>query len=222
MFEEKISILKNEIIEFSNLVIDMFINSVNFIFSKNENGLLEIIKEQEKKSNDYEVDLEEKCVHIIAQYQPKAFDLRFILCILKMNNDFERIADHILNIAQSGLYLLKSNLQLLMEYKTDIQQIFNLTNDMLTESIKSFIQQEPQKAQQLCQKDQDVDNLKAQIYKKIVENISPLTKNLSDYFHLERIINNIERIADLTTNICEDIIFLYEAKIIKHHKEEYL
>ncbi|MFN3551221.1 MAG: phosphate signaling complex protein PhoU [Endomicrobiia bacterium] len=222
MFEEKISNLKNEIVEFSNLILDMFSSAIKYIFSKDEPGVVKIIQEQEKKANDYEVEVEEKCVHIIAQYQPRAFDLRFILCILKMNNDFERIADHVVNIAQSGLYLLKNNVRLLMEYNTDIQQIFNLTNNMLTESIKSFIQQDSQKAQQLCQKDQDVDNLKTQIYKKIIEDIKSEPVNIENYFHLERIINNIERIADLTTNICEDIIFLYEAKIIKHHKEEYL
>lgn len=222
MLEEKLAKLKNEIVEYSNLIIDMFSNSVRYIFSKNKDGLLNIVQEQEQKSNDYEVNLEEKCVYIIAQYQPKAFDLRFILCILKMNNDFERIADHIVNISQSGLYLLNNDFSLITKYRADIEQIWNITNNMLTESISSFVEQNPSVAENLCKLDQTVDHFKSQIYKKIIENIQLDPINIERYLHLERIINNIERIADLTTNICEDIIFLYEAKIIKHHKDEYL
>ncbi|MCS7150876.1 MAG: phosphate signaling complex protein PhoU, partial [Endomicrobia bacterium] len=181
-----------------------------------------IITEQEKKSNDYEVDLEEKCVYIIAQYQPKAFDLRLILCVLKMSNDLERIADHIVNIAQSGSYLIDHDFNLLNKYRADIEQIWSITNNMLTESITSFIEQNSAAAKNLCKLDQSVDHLKAQIYRKIIEDIKIDPLNIERYLHLERIINNIERIADLSTNICEDIVFLYEAKIIKHHRDESL
>lgn len=222
MLEEKLAKLKNEIVEYSNLIIDMFSGLIQYMFTKNSDGLQTIIKEQEQKSNDYEVDIEEKCTYVIAQYQPKAFDLRFVLCILKMNNDFERIADHVVNIAQSGLYLINNDFTLLNKYRADIEQIWNITNDMLTESITSFIEQNPTTARNLCQLDQSVDLFKSQIYKKIIENIKSDPTDIEKYLHLERIINNIERIADLTTNICEDIVFLYEAKIIKHHKDEYL
>ncbi|MEM4367817.1 MAG: phosphate signaling complex protein PhoU [Candidatus Anstonellales archaeon] len=221
MLGEKLTRLKNEIVEYSNLIIDMFNKSINNIFAKNTDVLKEVI-EEEKKTNDYEVDLEEKCIYIIAQYQPKAFDLRFILCILKMSNDFERIADHIVNISQSGMYLIDNDFSLLNKYRIDIEHIWNITNNMLTESITSFIEQNPSAARNLCQLDQNVDLLKSQIYRKIIDNIKSEPTNIERYLHLERIINNIERIADLTTNICEDIVFLYEAKIIKHHKEEYL
>lgn len=221
MLGEKLTRLKNEIVEYSNLIIDMFNKSINNIFAKNTDVLKEVI-EEEKRTNDYEVDLEEKCIYIIAQYQPKAFDLRFILCILKMSNDFERIADHIVNISQSGMYLIDNDFSLLNKYRIDIEHIWNITNNMLTESITSFIEQNPSAARNLCQLDQNVDLLKSQIYRKIIDNIKSEPTNIERYLHLERIINNIERIADLTTNICEDIVFLYEAKIIKHHKEEYL
>lgn len=222
MLEEKILKLKNEIVEYSNLIIEMFNNSIKYIFSRNKEGLEKIIKDQEQKANDLEVDLEEKCVYIIAQYQPKAFDLRFILCVLKMNNDFERIADHIVNISQSGAYLIENDFGLISEYKMDIEQIWNVANNMLTESITSFIEENPSTAKNLCGLDQSVDLLKSQIYRKIIDQIKRYPENIERYLHLERIINNIERVADLTTNICEDIIFLYEAKIIKHHRDEHL
>lgn len=222
MLEEKISKLKNEIVEYSNLIIDMFNDALRYTFQKNIDKLEMIITEQEKKSNDYEVDLEEKCVYIIAQYQPKAFDLRLILCVLKMSNDLERIADHIVNIAQSGSYLIDHDFNLLNKYRADIEQIWSVTNNMLTESITSFIEQNSTAAKNLCKLDQSVDYMKAQIYRKIIEDIKIDPLNIERYLHLERIINNIERIADLSTNICEDIVFLYEAKIIKHHKDESL
>ncbi len=222
MLEEKLSKLREEIIDYSQLITTMFNDAVKFIFSYDEAGLLDIIKNKECKANEFEVDIEEKCVYIIAQYEPRAVDLRFILCVLKMNNDFERIADHVVNISQSGVFLIKNDKDIISLYKTDIEQMFNLSYRMLTESISAFKEQNSQLAKSLCELDQEVDNFKAQVYKKIIQEIKTNPKNIEVYLHLERIINNIERIADLTTNICEDIIFLYEAKIIKHHKEEYL
>ncbi|MEN3013484.1 MAG: phosphate signaling complex protein PhoU [Endomicrobiia bacterium] len=222
MLEEKISKLKNQIIEYSNLIIDMFSDSLRSIFSTNKENLQEIIKEKEVKANEYEIELEEKCIYVIAQYEPKAFDLRFILSVLKMTNDLERMGDHIVNISQSGVFLMEHNKALISEYKIDIEKIFNLTHNMFTESITSFIEENPIAAKKLCELDQQVDDLKKQIYRKIIEDIKTNPKDIEDYIHLERIINNIERIADLTTNICEDIIFLYEARIIKHHRDEKL
>ncbi len=222
MLESKLTQLKTEIIEFSNLILDMFKNSIKYIFLKQPDGLKKIIEEQEPKANNYEISLEESCIYISAQYNPKAYDLRFIFCVLKMSNDFERIADHAVNIAQSGLYLIEKNPMLIHNYKTDIDYLFKLADNMLTGSITSFIEENAPKAKILCGLDQEVDKYKSKTYKKIIDEIKTTPSNIEDYLHLERIVNNIERIADLSTNICEDIIFLYEARIIKHHKDEQL
>ncbi len=222
MLEEKITQLKSEIIEFSNLVLDMFKNSVSSFLSKNTDNLKKIIEEQELKANEYEFNIEESCIYISAQYEPKAYDLRFIFCVIKMNSDLERIADHTVNIAQSGLYLIQNSTSLVGNYKNDIEYLFKLANNMLLGSITSFIEEEPSKAKILCSLDQEVDKYKNKIYRKIIEDIKSTPSNVESYLHLERIINNIERVADLSTNICEDIIFLYEARIIKHHKDEHL
>lgn len=222
MLEKKITQLKSEIIEFSNLILDMFKNSVSSLFSKNIDNLKKVIEEQELKANEYEVNIEESCVYISAQYEPKAYDLRFVFCVIKMNSDLERIADHAVNISQSGLYIVQNNISLINNYKNDIEYLFKLADNMLLGSVTSFIEEDPSKAKILCSLDQEVDKYKNKIYKKIIEDIKTSPSNVEDYLHLERIINNIERISDLSTNICEDIIFLYEARIIKHHKDEHL
>jgi len=221
MLQEKILSLKNKIIEFANLVIDMLKDSYVYLKHKDEK-IEDLIIQNENKSNNFEVEIEEDCVYTIAQYEPKATDLRFVITVLKMSNDFERIADHIVNIAQSGKVLISNDRYILENFWNSLDELFNKTTFMFETSVKAFINKDVEKAKNICEFDQEVDQLKKSIYKKLVEEIKNSRKDIESFLHLERIINNLERIADLSTNICEDVIFLYEAIIIKHHKRESL
>ncbi len=221
MFQEKMLSLKNKIIEFANLVIDM--SKETFIRLKNRDENIEkLVMERETKANNMEVEIEEDCVYIIAQYGPKATDLRFVITVLKMSNDFERIADHVVNIAQSGKILIMNNMYILKTFWNLLEELFNKSSYMFETSIKAFINKDIGQAKYICKFDQEVDMLKRDIYKKLVEEIKNNPENIENLLHIERIINNLERIADLSTNICEDVVFLYEAAIIKHHKKEIL
>jgi len=222
MLQEKILGLKNKIEGFANLVVDMGKDAFRCLKNKDEK-IEEVIMSREVKSNDFEVEIEEDCVYIIAQYGPKAIDLRFVITVLKMSNDFERIADHIVNISQSGHILILEDKSILENFWILLERLFNKTLFMFESSIQAFINREIEKAKHICEFDQEVDRLKKRIYGKIIEEIrSEADDNIKNLLHIERIINNLERIADLSTNICEDVIFLYEATIIKHHKKENL
>jgi phosphate transport system protein len=139
-----------------------------------------------------------------------------------MSNDFERIADHIVNIAQSGKFLISNDKYILEKFWNLLDELFSKTTNMFETSVKSFIKKDVEKAKYVCKLDQEVDGLKKNIYKKLIEEIKTKQENIESLLHIERIINNLERIADLSTNICEDIVFLYEAIIIKHHTEKTL
>lgn len=217
MLEEKIKILKQRIIEFGLLVEEMIEKSIKGLINKREEILKEVIEKLEPVANKFEIEIDEFCAEIIAQYEPKARNLRTVLMILKINNDLERIGDHAVNISESSLFLIKRpDVKPLI----DIPRMADETIKMIKDSINSFINEDPNLAREVCKKDDIVDDLKDQITRELI------TYMISDYttiersIHLLRIAQNLERVADLSTNISEDVIFIKEGKIIKHHLEE--
>ena len=218
MFEEKIKSLKKEIVNYASLVESMIQESIEGL-SKRESALLEsVVKEKEDKANNLEMLIEEHCVEIIAQFEPRAKNLRLILMILKMNNDLERMADHAVNIADAASFLIK------LTKEESIEEILSLAGEakgMLKDSIDSFIEGDTKKAKKVCRRDDVVDDLRDTIIKASIVNMcsdldSP--SSVDQRVQIMRIAKNLERIADLSTNICEDTIYMVKGKDIKHGK----
>ena len=218
MLDERIKSLKKEIVNYASLVESMIEESIEGL-SRRENALLEsVMKEKEDKANILEMRIEEHCIEIIAQFEPRAKNLRLILMILKMNNDLERMADHAVNIADSASFLIRLKKEESME---EILNLSNETKEMLKDSIDSFIDGDTKKAKKVCQRDDVVDELRDRIIKMSVINMcSDLDSpdSVDQRVHIMRIAKNLERIADLSTNICEDTIYMVEGKDIKHGK----
>ncbi|MEJ2568563.1 MAG: phosphate signaling complex protein PhoU [candidate division WOR-3 bacterium] len=218
MIEERIKSLKKEIVNYASLVESMIEESIEGLSGRDENLLNSVIKEKEDKANDLEMLIEEHCIEIIAQFEPRAKNLRLILMILKMNNDLERMADHAVNIADSASFLIKLAKEESME---EILNLSNETKEMLKGSIDSFIDGDTKKAKKVCKQDDVVDELRDKIIKTSVMNmcVEPDAPDLIDQkVQIMRIAKNLERIADLSTNICEDTIYMVEGKDIKHRK----
>lgn len=218
MLDERIKLLKKEIVNYASLVESMIEESIEGL-SRRENALLEsVMKEKEDKANKLEMQIEEHCVEIIAQFEPRAKNLRLILMILKMNNDLERMADHAVNIADAASFLIK------LIKEESIEEILSLANEakeMLKDSIDSFIEGDTKKAKKVCRRDDVVDGLRDKIIKASVVNMcSDLDSpdSVDQRVQIMRIAKNLERIADLSTNICEDTIYMVEGKDIKHGK----
>jgi len=150
-------------------------------------------------------------------YQPEAGNLRTILMILKMNNDLERIGDLAVNISESALFLIERPP---VKPLIDIPRMAEEAINMLKNAVDSFINKDTKLAKSVCQKDAVVDNLRNQILRELITYMSSDPSTIERSIHLIRISRSIERIADLSTNICEDVIFITEGKIIKHHKDE--
>lgn len=217
MLEEKISVLKSRLIEYASLVEKMIGESMTGLLKKEKGTLLEVIEKDEPKANDFEIELDEFCTQIIAQFQPEAKDLRTILMILKMNNDLERMGDLAENIAESGLFLIERQ-----QIKTliNLQRMTEETIRMLKDSIRSFMEENAKLANNVCERDNTVDGFRDQIWREVITFMTSDAATIERGLHLMRISRNLERIADLSTNICEDVIFMVEGKVIKHHKEE--
>ena len=217
MLNEKMIALKKELIFYATLVEEMIAKSMKGLLDRRKDLLTSVIEEDEKRSDTYDSELDELCVNLIAQFEPKARDLRTVMMIYKINKDLERMADHGVNIAESSLYLIeKPPLKPLI----DIPRMAQLTGAMLKDSLTSFIDEDVVLAKDVCLRDNDVDNLLEQIFRELVTFMISDVRNIERALHLIRISHNLERIGDLSTNICEDVIFIVEGKVIKHHHLE--
>ncbi len=216
MLEQSIKNLKEEVVNYASFVGKMLDKSMQGLIEKDKEILRRLLNEYEPKANDWEVKIEELCVEVIAKFEPKAKDLRIVLMILKMNNDLERMADHAVNIAESGIYLLSNNqIKSLMQ----LPDMATTARSMLDDSINAFVNEEVSDALDVCERDNIVDDLRDEIFRELVEEMSRHPSEIKRRLHMERIAKSLERIADLTTNICEDVIYMANGRVIKHHLE---
>ena len=216
MLEEKLVALKKELIEYASLVESMVGKSINGLTGKNREMLLEVIEKDEPRANNYEIELDELCTNLIAQFQPRAKNLRVILMALKMSSDLERMGDHSVNIVESSIYLIERPA---VKPLIDIPEMGRLTMKMLNDSINSFVNENASLAKTVCRSDSLVDDLKNKITGELSAIMSADPASIGRSLHLLRIAGNLERIADLSTNICEDVLFMVEGRVIKHHHE---
>ena len=217
MLERKLIFLKKDLTGFATHVEKMIEKSVDGLVKRDKNLLTEVIEKDETKANKLEIELDESCTTLIAQYQPKVKDLRTVLMILKMNNDLERIGDHAVNIAESAIFLLERSL---VKPLIDIPNMADTSMKMLKDSIDSFIEEDAKLARSVCERDNIIDNLRDQIFRELITYMISDPSTIECSLELIRISNNLERVADLSTNICEDVIFIAEGKIIKHYKNK--
>ena len=216
MFQEKIIVLKKGIIDYAELVENMIVKTLDGVLNKNEYSLNHVIENDEAIINRHEVEFDETCIDYIARYQPVSRNLRMIISAIKMSNDLERMADHAVNIAQSGLFLIS---QPLIKPLVDIPKMGDITVWMLKDSINSFVNEDIRLAKKVLERDNEVDNLKV----KVIDDLTAIMKNdpktIDMALKLITIASNLERIADLSTNICEDVVYLTEGVVIKHNQE---
>jgi phosphate transport system protein len=192
-------------------------NSTKGLLEHDEGLLEQVIQTDEPRANDFEIDIDEMCTTLIVTLQPKAIDLRTILMALKMNNDLERIADHAVNISQSALVLIE---QPLVKPLIDIPRLAEEVIQMMSDAIKSFINADSKLAKKVCERDSVVDALRNQIIRGLITYMISDSSTIERALHLLNVSKNLERIADLSTNICEEVLFLVDARVIKHHREE--
>lgn len=214
MLQQRMQVLKKELIDFATLVEGMIEKSTNGFLYGEKKSLHEVIETNESKANHWEIVIDELCTSLIAQYEPRAKDLRTILMILKMNNDIERMGDHAVNIAQSALFLMQRNS---LPHPKTIEKMASISIKMLKDSIESFVHENVSLAQEVCERDNMVDELQIELLKQFINDMTENPSYIEESLHLVRIIGKLERIADLSTNICEDVMFMVEGKIIKHH-----
>ena len=213
MFQEKILFLKKGIIDYAEHVEKMVSKSIEGSINRNEYLLHEVIDKDETVANKYEMEFDEISVDYIARYQPVTKNLRIIISAIKMSNDLERMADHAVNISQNGLFIIAHPF---IKPFVDIPKMSELTMNMLKDSIRAFVNEDICLAKDVLKKDEEIDNLKVRVVEEVSEFMQKDGKTVQRGLKLINIASNLERIADLATNICEDVIYFSEGEVVKH------
>ncbi len=163
--------------------------------------------------DEMEVDLEEECLKILALYQPVAIDLRFIISVLKINNDLERIADLAVNIAERTLAL--SN-ETRIPVPFDFSEMARKVETMLEKSLDALVNMDSRLALQVCGLDDEVDAIHKQTYHLVKDQIRQYADRIDPLVHYLSVSRHLERIADLATNIAEDVMYMIQGEIVRH------
>ena len=215
-FDEELQELKSRLLQMAGMVEEIIAQSIEAL-KKRSKKQAEAVYVLDKKIDRFEIDIEERCIDLIALRQPVGSDLRFLIGAIKINNDLERMGDHAVNIADSVLVLAeKPELKPLI----DIPRMARLAIGMLKDSLASFVDGAVAKARAVCTRDDEVDRLAAQVFRELLSFMIENPRTITPATQLILVSRNLERIADLSTNICEDVIYINEAKVIKHHAED--
>ena len=214
MFENEFTVLKSEIVSLAHLAVSMIDKSVTGVLDKDQSLFDEVINESEPKANKLELELDEASTSLIARYQPIAKTLRTILMILKMNNDLERLGDTAVNICESGMELMTFTMP--FQLQNMVKTMKHEAIEMMNNSISAFTKENPKKAKEVCRRDSVVDTYRDKIIDAAIHNMESDVSHIKHYTHLIRVTRNLERVADLSTNIAEDVLYIVEGEVIKH------
>jgi phosphate transport system protein len=209
--------LKARLVAYGQFVQQMIEKSRRALIARQAELPREIIDTDEPQANRTEIDLEAECTSLIARHQPMAKDLRTILMVLGITNDLERIADHSVNIAEAvGDHITGTSLR----PDDAVVRMFEETIHMVDGAIRAFIEEDPALGQKVCESDNTVDDLATRILEGLSASMTSMPATVPENLALLKIAGNLERIADLSTNIGEDVIYMTEGRVIKHNRPQ--
>jgi phosphate transport system protein len=216
-FQREIDKLKKKILTLGAVVEETVLMAVRAV-EERDSVLADRVIRGDAEIDQAEVDLEEDCLKILALHQPVAIDLRFIIAVLKMNNDLERIGDLAVNIAERAMFL--NNLERI-DTPYDLHHLAKRSHWMLHSSLDALINLDSALARQICGADNEVDAINREMYELVSDAIRNDPQHLDALIALLSVSRYLERIADHATNIAEDVIYMNEGMIARHKKEAF-
>jgi phosphate transport system protein len=213
--EKEIMNIRTEIAKMSGIAMDMIKNSIEALVKRDIECVHNTIK-MDDEVDKLEVFIEEKCLEVLALYEPKARDLRFVIAALRIIIDIERIGDLATSICKQVKIL--SEIPPVKPYE-DLPRMTNKVTEMLSDAISSYFIKNDHLAKSVIERDDEIDDLNIKIIKELIEITKDNPEKVEAAISLMIISKNLERIADHCTNIAELVIFMDTAKIIKHEKQ---
>jgi phosphate transport system protein len=211
-FQREIENLKKKILAMSAVVEESIVRSIAAVI-KHDASLAQQVAAGEDEVDEMEVDVEEECLKILALYQPVAVDLRFVVAVLKINNDLERMADHAVNIARRAEYLATFPK---LDVPPELAEMATRTQTMVKHSLDALVQSDTKLARQVCASDHEVDQYNRKMHVLMQDQMRSNPDQVDRLLHLLSVSRHLERIADLATNVAEDVIYTVEGVIVRH------
>jgi phosphate transport system protein len=206
--------LKQQILFVGTLVEEAIAKAISALINRDLNLANAVIRSDEEIDR-MEVDVEEEVLKILALYQPVAADLRFVVAVLKINNDLERMGDLATNIAKRAVFL--SNCER-YDLPLDFKGMATRAQSMVKQSLDALVKSDPTLAQKVRDSDDEVDALRKIIETQIEQQIAQHPDRADCLIRLSSVARHLERIADMATNIAEDVIYMVEGEIVRHHR----
>jgi phosphate transport system protein len=216
-FHDQIAELKSRLLTMSTRAEELVEHSVDALLNS-DGGIAEMVIAGDKELNDLEVEIEQRAVGLLALQQPMARDLRFIVGTIKVSSDLERIGDHAVNIAQSAQRLIAQHASFVPG--PEIEDMARRARLMLADALDAFLRADGTLGRDVCKSDDAVDALHDSVFRILLTHMMEDPRSITAALELLLVSRNLERVADLATNIGEDAVFLAEGKQIKHHFED--
>jgi len=214
-FHKELDELKENLLRMAALVEGAIRDALQSLV-KRDSELAKETFEEEDRINAMEIAIDDMCLRLLALRQPMASDLRFITSAMKITTDLERMGDQAVNIAERAIFL---NQEPQLKPYIDVPRMAEIAQSMVKDVLDAFVNRDSKLARSVCERDDLVDGLKDQVLRELLTYMMSDPKTIPRAVHLIIIARCLERIADHATNIAEDVIFILDARVIKHHAD---
>jgi phosphate transport system protein len=213
--ERQIESLKERILRLGTLVEEAISKSITALINR-DRSLAQRVIVNDSDIDAMEVEVEEECLKMLALYQPVAADLRFVVAALKINNDLERMGDLARNIAKRVTQLEGGDPY---DLPPEIRTMATQAQEMVRQCLDAVVKRDPTLARQVREEDDIVDEARQRIQRRVLQGIKDRPENVENLLRINSVSKHIERIADMATNIAEDVVYMVEGDIVRHRSE---
>lgn len=214
-FESELKDLKSKILEMGGVVEKAITEAFDILIQRDSGRLLKV-SELEDRINELHIQLDEACMEFLARQSPLAADLRFILALVRINTDLERMGDEAVNVANHSKRCLK---YLDLPAFGALPQMAEAVKQMVHDALGAFVREDATSAQEILERDDKIDSFKHQIFRNLLSLTEKDPSTVKPTFDLISIARNLERIGDHATNISEDTIFISTGRDVRHGVE---
>lgn len=215
-FRDDLDKLKSKVVGMAGLAEQSVRDAVRALLERDEAGA-QLVRERDNEIDRLELEIDDLAINLLALQQPMAKDLRFITMAMRISNDLERVGDHAVNIAEAVGWLLEAPP---FPVIPEIEEMVRVTTEMLSSALDAFVRADSKLAREIPARDDRVDELHENNFRILLTHMLEEPRKITAGMDLLLISGNIERIADLATNIAEEVVYLVEGQSIKHYAKQ--
>lgn len=217
-FEHQLAELQNRILTMAGLAEEQLRASVRSFLERDAEAARHVF-DTDRRIDAFENEIQDAGIHLLATQQPMARDLRLITMIIKMSSDLERIGDHAVNIVES---VLRMQAAPPIDPPPEINAMAEIATEMVKDAVDAFVERDAPAALEILRRDDVVDRYNDSVFRVLLTIMMENPRRISWGMEILLVSRNLERVADMATNIAEDVIYIVEARNVKHHAAEIL